>query len=142
MKLTKRQFFYTICGVMVITCIAVNVNRQNKWMEFERIESYYKSVYGMERKQELTALKYMYDELVDEIKDYSKSDSWREERLEELCDLLGFNYGYHGQSFMIDDFHKYNSKYRDEDERIMIEIAEREAKAAEQKARDNRQFEQ
>lgn len=142
MKLTKRKILYIACAAIVIVCISVNIYRQNQWHEKHRIESQYKSVYCTEYKSELAALQSMYSNIVSDINNRNKSTQWREERLEELCRLLGFYNGYHGEYFMIDDFREYNRKYQSEDNRIMVEIAERNAKAAEQKARDSRQYEQ
>ena len=64
MKLTKRQYLYAICGIIVICCIGINTYRQNQRREVMRIEAHYKSIYGVEKKEQLAALQSMYDELV------------------------------------------------------------------------------
>lgn len=133
MKLTKRQYLYAICGIIVICCIGINTYRQNQRREVMRIEAHYKSIYGVEKKEQLAALQSMYDELVSDIKNYRKSNEWREERLKELCDLLGYR-NYYG-CYWVDDFAEVQRKHRDEDKEEMINIAERHAKAAEAEAR-------
>ena len=135
MKLTKRKCLYIMCGVIIAICIGVNIHRQNVQHEAMQIEAHYKSIYGVEKKQQLAALQSMYEDLVYDIKDYRKSDEWREGRLKELCILLDFNYGYHGQHFVINDFAEINRKHRSEDMDILCEKAEQCAKTAEAKAR-------
>lgn len=136
MKLTKRQYLYVICGIIVICCIGINTYRQNQWREAMRIEAHYKSIYGVEKKEQLVALQSMYDELVGDIKNYRKSNEWREERLKELCSLLGYR-NYYG-CYWVDDFAEVQRKHRDEDKEEMINIAERHAKAAEAEARSEK----
>ncbi len=133
MKLTKRQYLYAICGIIVICCIGINTCRQNQRREVMRIEAHYKSIYGVEKKEQLAALQSMYDELVSDIKNYRKSNEWRDERLKELCDLLGYR-NYYG-CYWVDDFAEVQRKHRDEDKEEMINIAKRRAKEAETKAR-------
>lgn len=135
MKLSKRKCLYIVCGVIIAICIGVNIHRQSVQREAMLIEAHYKSIYGVEKKQQLAALQSMYGDLVYDIKDYHKSDEWREGRLKELCMLLDFNYGYHGQHFMINDFAEINRKHHSEDMDILREKAEQCAKAAETKAR-------
>ena len=124
MKLTKRKCLYTVCGIIIAFCIGVNIHRQNVQHEILKIEARYKSIYGVEKKQQLAALQSMYEDLVYDIKDYRKSDEWRAGRLKELCLLLDFNYDYHGQHFMINDFAEINRKHRSEDMEILREKAE------------------
>lgn len=133
MKLTKRQYLYAICGIIIIFCIGVNIYRQNRHREAMRIESHYKSIYGVEKKEQLAALQFVYDGLVNDIKDYRKSDEWREERLNELCSMLGYR-NYYG-CYWLNDFAEIQRKHRNDDYEVMIDIAERHAKAAEDKAR-------
>ncbi len=133
MKLTKRQYLYAICGAIIICCIGVNVYRQHRLREAMRIESHYKSIYGVEKKEQLAALQFMYDGLVNDIKDFHKSDEWREERLNELCSMLGYR-NYYG-CYWLNDFAELQRKHRNDDYEVMIDIAERHAKAAEVKAR-------
>lgn len=136
MKLTKRQYLYVICGIIVICCIGINTYRQNQRREAMRIEVHYKSIYGVEKNEQLATLQSMYDGLVSDINNYRKSDEWREERLKELCSLLGYR-NYHG-CYWVDDFVEVQRKHRDEDKEEMINIAERHAKAAEAKARSEK----
>ena len=65
-----------------------------------RIESHYKSIYGVKKKEQLAALQSMYDGLVSDIKNYRKSNEWREERLKELCSLLGYRNYYGCRTFV------------------------------------------
>lgn len=140
MKLTKRQYLYAICGIIVICCIGINTYRQNQRREAMRIEAHYKSIYGVEKKKQLAALQSMYDELVSDIKNYRKSNEWREERLKELCDLLGYR-NYYG-CYWVDDFAEVQRKHRDEDKEEMMHIAERHAKAAEAEAHSEKSAEE
>lgn len=133
MKLTKRQYLYAICGVIIVCCIGVNIHRQNQQREAMRIEAHYKSIYGVEKKEQLVALQSMYDGLVNDIKDFRKNTEWREQRLKELCDLLGYR-NYYG-CYWVDDFAEVQREHRDDDKYEMINIAEQRAKEAEAKAR-------
>lgn len=135
MKLTKRKILYSVCAVIVACCVCVNLNRERKEREAMAIEARYKSIYETEKREALNSLKYRYEELVREITDRRKSYQWREERLDDLCALLGFKYGYHGQHFMINDFAEINREHRAGDMRIMREAAELRAEEAERKAR-------
>lgn len=136
MKLTKRQYLYIICGIIVICCIGINTYRQNQRREAMRIEAHYKSIYEVEKKEQLAALQSMYDGLVIDIKNYRKSNEWREERLKGLCSLLGYR-NYYG-CYWVDDFAEVQRKHRNEDKEEMINIAERHAKAAEARARSEK----
>lgn len=140
MKLTKRQYLYAICGIIVICCIAINTYRQNQWREAMRIEAHYKSIYGVEKKEQLAALQSMYDGLVSDIKNYRKSNEWREERMNELKELLEFPYYYH-DIYWLDEFIEAQRKHRADDKAQMIGIAERYAKAAEVEARSEKPVE-
>lgn len=141
MKLTKRQYLYVICGIIVICCIGINTYRQNQRREAMRIEARYKSIYGVEKKEQLAAIQSMYDELVSDIKNYRKSNEWREERMNELKELLEFPYYYH-DIYWLDEFIEAQRKHREDDKAQMIGIAERRAKAAEAKARSEKSGEE
>ena len=136
MKLTKHQFLYVACGIVIACCIGINIHRQNRQNEAMQAEAHYKSIYGVERREQLAALQSIYDGLVSDIKDYRKSNEWREERLKELCSLLGYR-NYYG-CYWIDDFAEAQRKHRDDDKEEMINIAEQHAKAAEAKARSEK----
>lgn len=140
MKLTKRQYFYAICGIIIICCIVINTYRQNQRREAMRIEAHYKSIYGVEKKEQLAALQSMYDGLVSDIKNYRKSNEWREKRMNELKELLDFPCYYH-DIYWLDEFIEAQRKHRDDDKYQMIEIAERHAKTAEAKARSEKSVE-
>lgn len=76
----------------------------------------------------------MYDGLVSDIKNYRKSNEWREERMNELKELLEFPYYYH-DIYWLDEFIEAQRKHREDDKAQMIGIAERHAKAAKAVAR-------
>lgn len=139
MKITKRQALYSICFIIIACCVCLNLNRDRKHREAASIEASYRAIYETERKQELSALQRRYDDLVSEISDRRKTDQWRETRLKELCEMLGFDYGYHGQHFLINDFANLNREYRGEDLSMLRKIAEHRAKIAEQQARESAQ---
>lgn len=140
MKLTKRQYLYAICGIIVICCIAINTYRQNQRREAMRIEAHYKSIYRVEKKEQLAALQSMYDGLVSDIKNYRKSNEWRKKRMNELKELLEFPYYYH-DIYWLDEFIDAQRKHRNDDKAQMIGIAERHAKAAEVEARSEKPVE-
>lgn len=140
MKLTKRQYLYASCGIIVICYTGINTYRQNQRREAMRIEAHYKSIYGVEKKEQLAALQSMYDGLVSDIKNYRKSNEWREERMNELKGLLEFPYYYH-DIYWLDEFIEAQRKHREDDKAQMIGIVERHAKAAEAEARSEKSVE-
>lgn len=140
MKLTKRQYLYAICGIIVIYCIGLNTYRQNQQREAMQIEAHYKFIYGVEKKDQLATLQSMYDGLVSDIKNYRKSNEWRKERMNEIKELLEFPYYYH-DIYWLDEFIEAQRKHREDDIAQMIGIAERHAKAAEAKARSKKSAE-